>query len=259
MKNTILITGASGGIGKAFALVAAEKQNDVVLVARNEERLKVLNEQIIKDHKVKAHHIVADLSEYGAAEKLYNEVRNRGFKINYLVNNAGSGDYGDFTERSLVKYRQMIQLNITSLTELTWLFSKDMIKERQGGILNIASTAAFQPDPYMAVYGATKSFVANFTQALSYEFKGTGVTATVLSPGPTTTAFFDEAQMGESKMMLSKMMAAGEVARIGYDAMMKGKLNVVTGFINKVSAFFSGIMPPSRFKLKIAATILGKK
>ena len=259
MKNTILITGASGGIGREFALVAAGKQNDLVLVARTEEQLRVLCENITAKFKVKADYIVADLSIYGSAENLYKEVINRGFKINYLVNNAGFGDYGNFVERSLSRYQQMIHLNITSLTELTWLFANDMVKEKRGGILNIASTAAAQPDPYLAVYGATKSFVANFTEALAYELKDTGVTATVLSPGATTTAFFDQAQMGESKMVNSKMMAADKVARIGYDAMMKGKLHVVAGFINKVMSFFSAALPPSRFKLKIAAAILGKK
>ena len=259
MKNTILITGASGGIGKEFALVAAKNQNDVVLVARTEDRLKSLCEKITATYEVKADYVVADLSEYGSAEKLYEEVINRGFEVNYLINNAGFGDYGNFVERSLVKYRQMIHLNMTSLTELSWLFAKEMIGEKRGAILNIASTASFQPDPYMAVYGATKSFVANFTEALSYELKDTGVTVTVLSPGATTTGFFDEAQMGESKMMGSKMMAADKVARIGYDAMMKGKLHVIPGFMNKVLSFFSAMMPPSKLKLKIGADILGKK
>jgi len=149
MKNTILITGASGGIGKEFALVAAKNQNDVVLVARTEDRLKSLCEKITATYEVKADYVVADLSEYGSAEKLYEEVINRGFKVNYLINNAGFGDYGNFVERSLVRYRQMIHLNMTSLTELSWLFAKEMIKEKRGAILNIASTASFQPDPYM--------------------------------------------------------------------------------------------------------------
>ncbi|MES2267528.1 MAG: SDR family oxidoreductase [Bacteroidota bacterium] len=259
MKLTILITGASGGIGKEFALVAAEKKNDVVLVARSESLLKNLCEQITTKYQVKANYLICDLSEYGSAEKLYKEVIKRGFKINYLINNAGFGDYGNFVERSLSKYQQMIHLNITSLTELTWLFAKDMVRETHGGILNIASTASVQPDPYMAIYGATKSFVANFTEALSYELKDTGVTATVLSPGATTTGFFSEAEMGGSKMMGSKMMTAEKVARIGYDAMMKGKLHVIAGFVNKMLGFFSAVMPSSRFKLRVAAAILGKK
>lgn len=259
MKNTILITGASGGIGKQFALVAAKDQNDVLLVARNEDLLKALCEDIMATYQVKASYLVSDLSEYGSAENLYKEVIKRGFKINYLINNAGFGDYGNFVERSLSKYQQMVHLNITSLTELTWLFAKDMVKEKRGGILNIASTASFQPDPYMAIYGATKSFVANFTEALSYELKDTGVTATVLSPGATTTGFFGEAQMSESKMMSSKMMAADKVARIGYEAMMNGKLHVIAGLMNRVMGFLSAAMPSSRLKLRIAAAVLGKK
>ena len=259
MKNTILITGASGGIGKEFALAAAEKQNDVVLVARSEKLLIELCQMIKAKYAVNADYVLADLSEYGAAENLYKEVINRGFKINYLINNAGSGDYGNFVERNLSKYQQMIHLNITSLTELTWLFTKDMVADNRGGVLNVASTSSFQPDPYMAIYGASKSFVANFTEALSYELKHTGVTATVLSPGPTPTGFFNEAQMGESKMVSSKMMTPAKVARIGYDAMMSGKLHVIAGLKNKILSFFSGLIPPSRFRLKIAAGVVGKK
>ena len=258
MKNTILITGASGGIGKEFALVAAQKQNDVVLVARSEDQLKSLCEQIINTYNVKADYVVIDLSKSGSAESLYNEVVNRGIKINYLINNAGVGDYGSFVDGDLARYQQMIHLNIISLTELTWLFTKDMVKDKRGGILNIASTAAIQPDPYLAVYGATKSYVANFTEALCYELKDTGVTATVLSPGPTKSSFFDEAKISGSKMANTKTMPANEVARIGYDAMMNGKLHVITGLKNKVLGFFSGMMPPSRLRLKIAAGILGK-
>lgn len=259
MKSTLLITGASGGIGKEFAIIAAKDQNDVVLVARREDQLKQICSQISTEYKVKADYIIADLSEFGSAENLYKEVINRGFKINYLINNAGFGDYGNFVERKLDKYQQMIHLNVTSLTELTWLFAKDMIKAKRGGILNIASTAAMQPDPYMAVYGATKSFVANFTEALSYELKGTGVTATVLSPGPTTTAFFDEAQMHDSKMANASMMPADKVAQIGYKAMMEGKLHVTAGLMNAIMGFFSGLIPPSQLKLRVAAGILGKK
>lgn len=258
MKNTILITGASTGIGKELALIAAQDQNNVVLVARSEEKLKDLANEIIAKYKVTADYVVTDLSEFGSAAELYKEIINRGLQVNYLINNAGFGDYGNFVERELEKYQQMIHLNITSLTELTHFFVKDMVKARRGGVLNIASTAATQPDPYMAVYGATKSYVSNFTQALSYELKGTGVTATVLSPGATTTEFFDAAQMSGSKMANSAMMPANTVAQIGYKAMMKGKLHVVAGWKNKLLVFGSSVTPFAKLKLTMAAMVLKK-
>jgi short-subunit dehydrogenase len=259
MNNTILITGASTGIGKEFAFIAAKSQNNVVLVARSDDKLKEICKQITSKYKVEADYVISDLSEYGAANVLYKEVVNRGYQVNYLVNNAGFGDYGNFIERDLEKCQQMMQLNIMALTELTYLFVKDMVKANRGGVLNVASIAAMQPDPYMAVYGATKSFVANFTEALHYELKGTGVSATVLSPGATSTEFFDAAQMSDSQMANAKMMTAANVAQIGYNAMMKGKLHVVAGLKNKLLSFGSSVMPIGNLRLAMAAMILKKR
>jgi short-subunit dehydrogenase len=228
-----------------------------VLTARSESNLKELCEQIKNKYNVSAEYIAADLSEAGAAENLYKEVVKRGYKIDYLINNAGFGDYGNFIDRNLEKFRQMIHLNITSLTELTYLFVTDMVKAKKGGVLNIASTAAMQPDPLMAVYGATKSYVANFTEALSYELRNTGVTATVLSPGGTATGFFNSAEMSGSKIAnTNKTMTADTVAKTGYEAMMKGKLHVIPGLKNRILGFLSAIMPPMRLKLALAAAIL---
>ncbi|MCJ8210534.1 SDR family oxidoreductase [Mucilaginibacter sp. RS28] len=259
MKTTVLITGASGGIGKEMAMVAAKNQHDVILVARSETKLKALAESIRQEHGVQAFYYTADLALPGAAAKLYQQVKGDGHAVSYLVNNAGFGDYGNFAERELERISQMIQLNITALTELTHLFVQDMLQARKGGILNVASTAAMQPDPYLAVYGASKSYVANFTEALWYELRGTGVTATVLSPGGTATDFFDAAEMGASKMTGAKMMPAHRVAEIGYQAMIKGKLHVVAGLSNKILSFASSVMPIGKLRLKIAAAILGKK
>lgn len=259
MKNTILITGASGGIGKQFALVCAEAKNDVLLVARSGDKLKALCDQIKTQYQVEADYLVADLSVQGSAEKLYQEVISKEYQITYLINNAGFGDYGNFVDRTLEKAQGMVQLNITSLMDLTWLFARDMVKAGRGGILNVGSTAAMQPDPYLAVYGATKAFVVSFTEAIAYELKGTGVTATVLSPGATESAFFNEAEMTGSKMGSAKFMPAYDVAKIGYDAMMKGKLHVFAGLMNKVLGFFSSIMPSSWLKLRVSAAVLGKK
>lgn len=258
MKDIIMITGASGGIGREMALVAAGDGHHVLLVARNEERLKALCNDINTKYRVTADYIAINLAEAGAAQNLYREVTNRGYHVNYLVNNAGFGDYGDFVKGDLAKFRQMIQLNIITLTELTWLFVRDMIKVKKGGVLNIASTAAMQPDPYMAVYGATKTYVANFTEAISYELRHTGVSATVLSPGATDTAFFEVAQMSGSDLA-NNSMSAETVAKVGYHAMIAGKLHVIPGFKNRVLGFLSGVMPPMKLKLAVAAYMLRKK
>ncbi|GAC1385236.1 MAG: SDR family oxidoreductase [Ginsengibacter sp.] len=258
MTNTIMITGASGGIGKELALVAAENHNNLVLIARSEAALKELCQFITNKFNVQADYLALDLAENGAAEMVYKQTKEKGLQINYLINNAGIGDYGNFLENDIQKVINMILLNISALTELTWYFANEMVKEGKGGVLNIASTASFQPDPFMAVYGATKSYVANFTEALSYELKDTGVTATVVSPGATETSFFKVAKMDDSKLMNTKMMKSEEVARTAYHAMMKGKLHVVPGFTNKILGFISSITPPMKLRLAIAAHILKK-
>ena len=254
-----MITGASGGIGKELALVAAENHNNLVLIARSEPGLQELCHFIRNKFNVQADYFAMDLIEKGAAELLYKQTKEKGLNINYLINNAGIGDYGNFIENEIQKVSNMINLNISALTELTWYFANEMVKVGKGGVLNVASTASFQPDPFMAVYGATKSYVANFTEALSFELKDTGVTATVVSPGATETSFFKVAKMADSKMMSTKMMKPEEVARTAYDAMMKGKLHVVPGLANKILSFISSITPPIKLRLAIAAHILKKE
>jgi short-subunit dehydrogenase len=179
--------------------------------------------------------------------------------VTYLVNNAGFGDYGLFTERNMEKYLDMIGLNIISLTELTYFIAKQMINNGKGRILNVASTAGIQPDPYFAVYGASKAYVISLTEAIHKEFENTGITATVLSPGPTKTDFMERADMSKAKLYDNGVMTARQVAKVGFDGMMKGKLHVIPGLKNKIFAFFSGITPSSKLRLNIAANIMSAK
>jgi short-subunit dehydrogenase len=157
------------------------------------------------------------------------------------------------------KYKEMIDLNIFSLTELSYHYAKEMVKRGNGRILNVASMAGLQPDPNFAVYGATKAYVISLTEAIHKELEKTGVTATVLSPGATESKFMERADMHNAKLYAKGVMSSIDVAREGYNGMMKGKLHVIPGFKNKILGFFSGIMPPSKFRLNIAANIMAAK
>jgi short-subunit dehydrogenase len=186
-------------------------------------------------------------------------VRTNYLRVTYLVNNAGFGDYGSFVERSMEKYGEMLQLNIVSLTELTHHYARGMVQMGKGRILNVASTAGLQPDPYFAVYGATKAYVISLTEALHKELENTGVTTTVLSPGPTQTEFMARADTADAKLYAAGVMTAAEVARIGFCGMMAGKLHVIPGFKNRVLGFFSSITPSGSLRLAISAGIMGRK
>lgn len=153
----------------------------------------------------------------------------------------------------------MVHLNILSLTELSYYYGKEMVKRGKGRILNVASMAGLQPDPNFAVYGATKSYVISLTEAIHKEFENSGVTVTVLSPGATTSNFMERADMGNAKLYASGVMSSVDVAREGYNGMMKGKLHVIPGFKNKILGFFSGIMPPGKLRLSVAAKIMAAK
>lgn len=256
MKKVALITGASGGIGLGLANRFANDKIDLLLVARNEAKLQSLKQQIEKEQQVKVDYLAADLSTPDGlkAVKAYTEQNN--LDIDYLVNNAGFGDYGAFVERSMEKYREMIELNVASLVELTHYFSKRMVARGSGKILNIASTAGFQPNPSFAVYGATKAFVISFTEALSNELEGTGVTVTLLSPGPTATGFSERADMNKTTLFQHGVMSVDKVSAVGYKAMQEGKLHVIPGFSNRLVAFLSNLLPTrSRFRLSIIAKI----
>ena len=225
-----LITGASGGIGLELARIFAEQGYALVLVARSRQRL----EEIAVELKPTPVQVLAkDLTLVGASEGVYREVP----KVDVLVNNAGFGVYGPFLKTPLDEELGMLQLNMTVLVVLTKLYLPGMVAAGNGRILNVASTAAFQPGPLMALYYATKAFVLSFSEAIGSELEGTGVTVTALCPGPTATGFQARTKLEKSRLFKSmKVMDARTVAEAGYRALMAGKPVVIPGLMNKLLA-----------------------
>jgi short-subunit dehydrogenase len=237
MKNTALITGASNGIGLELAKVHASKGGDLVLVARNKTKLDELKAELESQFKVSVYTIGKDLSANNSAQEVYDETTKQNIQIDYLINNAGFGDFGMFAETEWNKELQMINLNITTLTQFTKLYLQDMVKRRSGKIMNVASTAAFQSGPTMAVYYATKSYVLHFSEAVDNEVRDKGVTVTTLCPGPTESGFQAAAAMEESNLVKGKKLpTAKEVAEYGYSSMMKGKTVAIHGMMNWIMA-----------------------
>jgi short-subunit dehydrogenase len=234
---TALITGASNGIGLELAKVHASKGGDLVLVARNKAKLDELKSTLENEYKVKVYTIGKDLSATNAANEVYNETIRQNIQIDYLINNAGFGEFGLFTDTDWNKELQMINLNITTLTAFTKLYLQDMVKRRSGKIMNVASTAAFQSGPTMAVYFATKAYVLSFSEAVNNEVSDKGVTITTLCPGATESGFQAAAAMEESRLVKGrKLPSSEEVAQYGYAAMMKGKTVAIHGLMNWILA-----------------------
>ncbi|TAE31536.1 MAG: SDR family oxidoreductase [Candidatus Kapaibacterium sp.] len=235
--SAALITGASSGIGYELAKIFARNKQNVILVARSEKKLQEIARELEKSYGITATVIAKDVSKLSAVQEMYDAVQQAGIRVEYLVNNAGFGDFGFFTETSWEKELEMINLNMTSLTALTKLFAKDMVARKSGKIMNVASTASFQPGPLMAVYYATKSYVLSFSEAISNELKDKGVTVTALCPGPTESGFQSAAAMEDSKLVKGKKMPTSkDVAEYGYKAMMSGKVVAVHGAMNKLMA-----------------------
>lgn len=223
MSNTALITGASAGIGLELAKIHAHQGGDLVLVARSQEKLEALAETLRHAHGVKVAVIVADLAKPEAPAAVFEQVRQLGIQVDVLINNAGFGGHGHFSERALDTELQMVQLNISALTSLTHLFMQGMVERGQGKILNVSSIASFLPGPLQAVYYATKAYVTSFSQAIAEELSGTGVTVTALCPGPVDTGFIAAADL-EGVLGLQNTVSAQSVAEFGYQAMQQGKL-----------------------------------
>ena len=243
-RPTALVTGGSGGIGLELAKVLARNGFDLVLVARKRDTLEAAASQLEGKFDVKARVFAADLRRPEAPQAIFDFLQNENIPIEVLVNNAGFGLGGEFADTKLQRELEMIQVNIAALTALTKLFLPPMIKRGSGRVLNVASTAAFQPGPLMAVYYATKAYVLSFSEALSEELRNTNVTVTALCPGPTHTDFADTAEMSSSRLFNSFGIAdADDVAKYGFDAMMHGKRLAIPGIKNKILAQANRIAP----------------
>lgn len=239
-----LVTGGTSGIGYELAKIFAENGYNLILVARTEDDLNVTANEFKDLYDVEVITIVKDLFQPFAAFDLYEEVKANGITVNVLVNDAGQGVYGKFIDTDIYRQLDIIQLNISSLTALTYLFLKDMVSRNEGKILQLASIVSEIPAPLQAVYGGTKQYVLSLTEALINEVKDTNVKLTALQPGATDTDFFNKAGAQNSKIVMeTKLADPAVVARDGYEALMKGDDKVVSGFKNKVQSVLSNIMP----------------
>lgn len=246
MNKTALITGASRGIGLELAKVHASKKGDLVLVARDREKMEKIKKGLEDKFGVRVYAILKDLSTPFSSKEVYNEVKKLGLRIDYLINNAGIGNHGFFFKTDWKKEEQMIELNVKTLTHLTKLYLKDMVKEGSGRIMNVASTAAFQPGPLMSVYYASKAYVLHFSEAVDNEARERGVTVTTLCPGPTSTGFAFAANAVDSPVFKNKKLpTAKHVAEYGYAAMLKGKPVAIHGVKNRFLAFLNRLAPRS--------------
>lgn len=240
-----LITGASTGIGYEFAKLLAADGSPLLLVARGADRLAAVAAELSSLHSVSAVAYPADLSRPGAADALAETIRGDGHSVDVLVNNAGFTSFGPFHEIDAARHVDMLELNVVALTHLTRLFLPDMIERGAGRILNVASTAAFQPGPLMSAYFASKAYVLSFSAALAHETRRTGVTVTCLCPGPTASGFQERGAVGHSRIMQGNLLVAARVAREGYRAMKRGRRQVVVGRRNAVLAFLPRFVPRS--------------
>jgi uncharacterized protein len=240
---TALITGASSGIGLELSRQFAAGKHDLVLVARNQDRLQSLADELQHEHGINVHVIAMDLALANAAAALHEALGQRKVGIDYLVNNAGFGQNELFAEMPLADALQMIQLNITTLTQLTHLLLPQMLARGSGKVLNIASTAAFMPGPTQAVYFATKAYVLSFSEAIADELQGSGVSVTVYCPGPTRTGFASRANMTNALLFKLNPMSAEAVAQDAYRAMMRGKSLAIAGLVNQLQIFSIRLSP----------------
>jgi short-subunit dehydrogenase len=243
--ETVLITGASSGIGLELAKCFAADKSNLILTARNREALEKLAEELRREHGINVAIFTADLSLAESPQKLFSELKGRGINVDVLVNNAGFGLHGAFAELPLKRQLETIQVNIAALVELTGLFLPDMLKRNRGGILNVGSVAGFVPGPQMAVYYASKSFVLSFSEGLHEELRGTKIQVTNLCPGPTESNFSSVARSHHARQTQAKKMPAAVVARIGHQDFRAGVHISLPGATNKIAAFAPRILPRS--------------
>lgn len=241
--QTALITGASGGIGLELARLFAKDGYNLVLAARSADLLERNAAGLAKEFRVSALAIACDLTRAGAGTELVKTLDGRGIAIDVLVNNAGYGVAGPFTDNDLSEQLGMVDLNMRALVELTALLWPRIASSGQGGVLNVASLGAFAPGPFMAVYCATKAFVLSFTEALWDEARGTKVHVTCLCPGPTATGFSARSRTETTRMFRSGVLSSRRVARVGYRAFRHNRRTVVVGIVNSLMAWSTGFSP----------------
>jgi short-subunit dehydrogenase len=240
--NFALITGASGGIGACFARALAARGRNLVLVARSKDKLETLKTEIAAKYALRVEIIEQDLSVEGAAARLAASLKERGIGVDLLVNNAGFGSNGEFWRLPMDRQASMLRLNIVTLTELTHLLIPAMIERRNGGVINISSTASFQPIPYTTVYAATKAYVTSFSMGLAEEVSGYGVRVMALCPGATATNFFEAGEFDKVNLP-GGLQSPEEVVEIGLRAFDRGRSLVVTRFLNRLMVFVQRLAP----------------
>ncbi len=247
MKVT-LITGASGGIGEVFARRLAAEKHNLVLVARSEDKLAALCDELMSKHEITAHYVAIDLIDFEADSRLFDETEKQGLEVEWLINNAGFGSMGDFARLELENELEMISLNISALVALTHRYLQKMRARRSGTIINVASTASFQPVPFMATYAATKAFVKSFSEAIAEENRLFNITITALCPGPTETNFFDAANIGKDAKdaFLKRGMQTPEaVVEAALRAVKDKKSSIISGWSNYLTARLGNFVPNS--------------
>lgn len=255
MKCT-LITGASGGIGEAFARRLAEEKHNLVLVARSEQRLLDLCDELMLKHQITAHYVALDLTGFEADKKLFEETERHGFEVDWLINNAGFGSMGDFAELDLERELEMISLNIMALVAVTHRYLEKMRARKSGTIINVSSTASFQAIPYMATYAATKAFVTSFSEAIAEENRPFKISVTALCPGPTDTNFFAEANA--IPFSAKGMQTPEEVVEKALKAARAGRPLVVSGLANYIGSVLGTIAPDALVTRVIGNTLRPK-
>ncbi|MFQ3320163.1 MAG: short-subunit dehydrogenase [Natronomonas sp.] len=243
VDGTALVTGASAGIGRALTEEFAAHDHDVVLVARREEKLRVAADEVEAEYDVDTHIVTKDLASREAPHELYEETQERGIEVDVLVNNVGIGTQGAFVENDLDRELDQMQLNMVTPTQLTHLYGGDMAERGSGGVLNVASTGAWFPGPFMAVYYASKAYMKSFSEAISEELRSEGVSVTVLCPGPVETEFQSRASMTDTPLGSGQMQDVEMVAEEGYEGLQAGKPVVVTGWKYKLLTKLSNVLP----------------
>lgn len=241
MKVT-LITGASSGIGEEFARRLAAKKHNLVLVARSEEKLHTLCDELMAEHGITAHYVAIDLIGVDADSRLFEETEKHGMEVDWLINNAGFGSMGDFVKLNLEKELEIIDLNISALVALTHRYLQKMREQKSGTIVNVSSAAGFQPVPFMATYAATKAFVTSFSEAVAEENRPFGINVMALCPGPTETNFFEASDIGNPSLLKGRQTAA-EVVETALKALDKGRSKIVSGWVNYIGSVLGSVVP----------------